>query len=173
MRILTAAVLASAVLTPLTALAADTANPISPERLSTDVRVLANSKLAGRAPGGPGEAGTIAYISGQFKAMGLKPAGDKGGWTQAVPLLRFQIAPNPKFSLTAGGKTQQLTATKEIMATTQRPGFAGNDQERAPGLRRLRRHRPRAEMGRLQGRRPEGQDRRHPDQRPGFRGQAG
>lgn len=121
MRILIAAVLASAVLTPLTALAADTANPISPEHLSADVKVLADSKLAGRAPGGPGEAGTIAYISGQFKAMGLKPAGDKGGWTQAVPLLRFQIAPNPKFSLTAGGKTQQLTATKEIMATTQRP----------------------------------------------------
>ena len=34
--------------------------PISPTRLSADVKVLADAKLAGRAPGGPGEAGTLA-----------------------------------------------------------------------------------------------------------------
>jgi Zn-dependent M28 family amino/carboxypeptidase len=111
----------AAALIALPASARPAANPISPARLSADVKVLADSKLAGRAPGGPGEAGTIAYLTGQFKAMGLKPAGDKGGWTQAVPLLRFQIAANPKFSLTAGGKTQTLTATQQIMAWTQRP----------------------------------------------------
>jgi Zn-dependent M28 family amino/carboxypeptidase len=111
----------AAALVALPAAAQPAANPISPERLSADVKVLADSKLAGRAPGGPGEAGTIAYLTGQFKAMGLKPAGDKGGWTQAVPLLRFQVQPNPKLSLTSAGKVQRLTATKEIMAWTQRP----------------------------------------------------
>src|SRR5512140_2894483 len=78
--------------------------PISPQRLSADVKVLADSKLAGRAPGGPGEAGTLAYIVAQFKAAGLKPAGEKGGWTQAVPLIRFQVDPaQARFQLTAAG----------------------------------------------------------------------
>jgi len=98
-----------------------TSGPISPARLSADVKVLADAKLAGRAPGGPGEPGTIAWLVGQFKALGLKPAGDKGGWTQAVPLIRFTMAPDAKFSLTAGGKTQALAETREIMAWTQRP----------------------------------------------------
>jgi Zn-dependent M28 family amino/carboxypeptidase len=95
--------------------------PISPARLSAHVKVLASSKLAGRAPGGPGEAATIAYLTAQFKALGLKPAGDRGGWTQAVPLIRFQVQPDAKFQLTAGGAPRALTETREIMAWTQRP----------------------------------------------------
>lgn len=96
--------------------------PISPQRLSADVKILADSKLAGRAPGGPGEAGTIAYLTGQFKAMGLKPAGDKGGWTQAVPLIRFQVDPAAaKFQLAAGGRTRDLAETKDVMIWSQRP----------------------------------------------------
>ena len=95
--------------------------PISTARLSADVKVLADAKLYGRAPGGPGEAGTLAWLEAQFKALGLKPAGDKGGWTQAVPLIRFVVAPDPKFSLTAAGRTQALGETREIMAWTQRP----------------------------------------------------
>lgn len=96
--------------------------PISPARLSTDVKVLADSKLAGRAPGGPGEAGTLAYIESQFKAAGLQPAGDKGGWTQAVPLIRFQVDPAAThFSLTSGRATRDLAETKDVMIWSQRP----------------------------------------------------
>lgn len=96
--------------------------PISPARLSADVKALADGKLAGRAPGGPGEAGTLAYIVSQFKAAGLKPAGDKGGWTQAVPLIRFQVDPAAvRVSLTSGGATRDLADTKDLMVWTQRP----------------------------------------------------
>ncbi|MGH6967014.1 MAG: M28 family metallopeptidase [Phenylobacterium sp.] len=95
--------------------------PISPERLTDHVKALADPKLAGRAPGGPGEAGTIEYITGQFKALGLKPAGDNGGWTQAVQLVRFQVQPDAKFSLTAGGQTRPLAQVKDVMVGTQRP----------------------------------------------------
>ena len=111
--------------------AAANSGPISPERLSAHVKVLADSKLAGRAPGGPGEPATLDYLIGQFKALGLKPAGDKGGWTQEVPLIRFQVAPDAKFQLTAGGAPHALTETKEIMAWTQRP-VAGVKIEGAP-----------------------------------------
>ena len=95
--------------------------PISPERLSADVKALANKDLAGRAPGGPGEAGTIAYIVGQLKAAGMKPFGEHGGYTQAVPLIRLEVAADPKFTLTQAGVAKPLVQTQEIMAWTQRP----------------------------------------------------
>lgn len=118
MRIFTAALTLAALFA--TTASAQTAS-ISPERLTAHVKALADPKLAGRAPGGPGEAGTIEYITGQFKALGLKPAGDNGGWTQAVQLVRFQVQPDAKFSLTAGGQTRPLAQAKDVMVGTQRP----------------------------------------------------
>ncbi len=119
MRILSTALAAAAFIA--TAASAQT-NPISPDRLAAHVKALADPALAGRAPGGPGEAGTIAYITGQFKALGLKPAGDNGGWTQAVPLVRFQVQQgDAKFSLTAGGTTTPLSEVRDVMVWTQRP----------------------------------------------------
>ncbi|WP_372782614.1 M28 family metallopeptidase [Phenylobacterium sp.] len=121
MRIPSLAYAAALTLAASPAFALPAAGPISPERLSAHVKVLADSKLAGRAPGGPGEPGTLDYLIGQFKALGLKPAGDKGGWTQAVPLIRFQVQPGAKFRLAAGGAPRELAETQEIMAWTQRP----------------------------------------------------
>ena len=94
---------------------------ISPERLAEHVKVLAAPELAGRAPGGPGEQGTIDYIVGQFKALGLEPAGDKGGWTQDVPLIRTQVPADAALSLLAGGERLPLTQNRDVMVTTQRP----------------------------------------------------
>ena len=96
--------------------------PISPQRLSAHVRVLADGSLAGRAPGGPGEAGTIRYIVGQFKARGLKPAGDQGGWTQAVPLIHFKVAAGARIALATGGEpARDLIPPRDAMIWTQRP----------------------------------------------------
>jgi Zn-dependent M28 family amino/carboxypeptidase len=95
--------------------------PISPERMSQDVKVLADKSLFGRAPGGPGEAGTIAYLTAQFKAAGLKPAGDKGTWTQTVPLNRFQVQPGATFTLATVGETQALVPGQDVQIWTQRP----------------------------------------------------
>src|SRR6476659_3111373 len=112
MRILSTALVAAILLA--TTAAAQT-NPISPDRLAAHVKALADPKLAGRAPGGPGEAGTIDYITGQFQALGLKPAGDNGGWTQAVPLVRFQVQQSDaKFGLSVGGTTTPLTEIKDV-----------------------------------------------------------
>ena len=96
--------------------------PISPQRMSQDAKALADKALFGRAPGGPGEAATIKYLTEQLKAAGAQPGGDKGGWTQDVPLLRFQVAADPKFSLTAGGQAKELAQTREVMVWTERPG---------------------------------------------------
>ena len=94
--------------------------PISPQRMSADVKVLADSKLAGRAPGGPGEPGVIAYVTGQLQAAGLKPAGEKGGWTQAVPLIRLETGP-AKIQLAVAGHARDLAQIKDVMVWTQRP----------------------------------------------------
>ena len=38
---------------------------------------------------------TIAWLTEQFRALGLQPGGENGGWTQRVPLIRTQLAPAP------------------------------------------------------------------------------
>ncbi len=122
MRLLPLALAAAVLALPAAAQPKLDSGPISPQRLSEDVKVLADAKLAGRAPGGPGEAGTLAYIEAQFKAAGLQPAGEKGGWTQDVPLIRFQVDP-AKISvrLTTGGQTVSLAQNTDVKVWTQRP----------------------------------------------------
>jgi Zn-dependent M28 family amino/carboxypeptidase len=94
---------------------------ISPDRLADHVKVLAADEFAGRAPGGPGEPLTIKYLVDQFKALGLEPAGDNGGWTQEVALNRFVVPGDAGLSLTVNGATQPLVQTRDIMAASQRP----------------------------------------------------
>ncbi|WCT74043.1 M20/M25/M40 family metallo-hydrolase [Sphingomonas naphthae] len=90
---------------------------VDPARLAETVKILASDAFEGRGPGTPGETKTIDYLVGRFKALGLQPAGDKGGWTQAVPLVRTQLG-TPE-TLAAGGKA--LAMGKDIYATTVRP----------------------------------------------------
>lgn len=82
------------VILPLLSLAlmgAAPANPISPERLSADTKVLASDAFEGRAPGTAGEEKTLAWLIAELKAIGLEPAGPDGKWTQEVPLVRTQL----------------------------------------------------------------------------------
>jgi Zn-dependent M28 family amino/carboxypeptidase len=97
------------------------AQQISPQRLSDMTRELASEPYAGRGPGGPGEPKTIDFIVGQFQALGLKPAGDDGGWTQDVPLRRYQTEPGGMFSLSVNGKAKALETQKDLRIETQRP----------------------------------------------------
>ena len=73
------------------ALTSASAAQIETGRMSEVVKVLASDEFAGRAPGGPGEAKTIAYLITQFTALGLEPGGEDGSWTQPVPLNHTQI----------------------------------------------------------------------------------
>jgi len=97
------------------------ANPIDPKRISEHVRVLASDAFEGRAPGTPGESKTIEYVSGQFKALGLQPAGEHGGWTQDVPLARFQVTGPVKMSFTENGKELPLTQGEQAVVQTLTP----------------------------------------------------
>ncbi len=97
------------------------AGPISAQRMSDITRELASEPYAGRAPGGPGEQKTVDFIVSQFKAIGLTPAGDSGGWTQTVPLWRFQTQPGGTYTLSAGEKSKTLHEQTDLRIETQRP----------------------------------------------------
>ncbi len=97
------------------------AGPISPERISTIVRELASDRFEGRAPGTPGEQVTVDYLVSQFKALGLQPAGENGGYTQAVPLVKTQVRPDSTIAMTAGGRTRPLAQLEDVYVSTVRP----------------------------------------------------
>jgi len=102
--------------------AASTASyaPIDPQRLSDWTRALAADEMQGRAPGTEGETRTIAYLIEQFRALGLEPGGENGGWTQRVPLIRTQVPPVARFTITGHGETLILQSPTDLYVSTVR-----------------------------------------------------
>jgi Zn-dependent M28 family amino/carboxypeptidase len=101
------------------ALAAAPEPVFEPARLSAHIKVLASDEFEGRAPATPGEAKTVAYIARQFRAAGLRPAGDleTGGrraWTQDVPLARYAIDGPVAVSVNLGGKSEARRQGQEV-----------------------------------------------------------
>ena len=102
------------------AYAAETSGPIDPERLSQTVKVLASDAFEGRAPGTPAETKTVEWLSNRFRELGLEPGGERGSWTQTVPLVRTQIGSPATMSLSIQGKERSLTQSKEVYVSTVR-----------------------------------------------------
>jgi len=94
-------------------------------QLSDIVKTLASDEFEGRAPGGPGEAKTVAYLVDRFQALGLAPGGKNGGWTQAVPLIRTQLQDPASMGFAigagAGHEHQLLEQARDIAVETSRP----------------------------------------------------
>jgi len=112
--------MAAATLAPIVA-SAEAPNPISPAALSQTVKVLSSDPFQGRAPGTPGEKKTVAYLIARFKALGLKPGGVAGSWTQPVPLVRAQVTGTPKVVVNGGGQATPLAQLQDIYVSTVRP----------------------------------------------------
>jgi Zn-dependent M28 family amino/carboxypeptidase len=90
-------------------------------RMSEITRVLASDDFQGRAPGTEGEAKTIPYLVEQFKAAGLEPAGEHGGWTQTVPMIHTQLKTPGTVSVRQGGQTAPLRFPDDVYLGTVRP----------------------------------------------------
>ncbi len=103
----------------------DVLHTIKPGAILQHIKVLASDEYEGRGPGTPGEDKTIAYLTAQLRAMGLKPGNPDGTFVQKVPLLGFQ-ATRVVGSFRAVGKTIELEFPKNFVAM---PGQAG-DQPR-------------------------------------------
>jgi Zn-dependent M28 family amino/carboxypeptidase len=99
---------------------AESSSPIDPSRLSATVKILASDKFQGRAPGTPGEAITVSYLIDQFQALGLKPAGEKGGWTQAVPLIHSVPGTPTRLEVRFNGEALPLQVGRDINPQTER-----------------------------------------------------
>jgi Zn-dependent M28 family amino/carboxypeptidase len=91
---------------------------VSAERLMEHVRVLSSDAFAGRLPGTIGEDKTVAYLTEQFKALGLKPGNPDGSYVQRVPLVGIDgIA---TMQLSAGGEAIEMQRGSDFTAVTQR-----------------------------------------------------
>ena len=91
---------------------------ITADDLLRHIRVLSDDRFEGRAPGTLGEQLTVAYLSEQFRQMGLQPGNPDGSYVQAVPLVGFQTRPTASFS--AGGQTLALSFPDDYVAVSRR-----------------------------------------------------
>lgn len=71
---------------------------IDSNRIRAHVKYLADDKLRGRLPGKEGYQMAVDYVVGEYKSIGLKPAGENGGFVQKV-VLRKSILNKDNMSL--------------------------------------------------------------------------
>ena len=93
---------------------------IDPQRMSLIVKTLASEPFQGRAPGTEGEARTLQFIAAEFTQLGLEPGGEKGNWTQVVPLVRTQLGTPHTLSVAVDGTTRALAQSRDIYLSTVR-----------------------------------------------------
>mgnify|MGYP000958941012 CR=1 FL=1 len=91
---------------------------IESSELSDTVKILASDEFEGRAPGTPGEEKTVAYLIERFKSLGLKPGGENGKWTQAVPLIHTKLKEPVNLTLNVRGVDQPLKQLVDIEVST-------------------------------------------------------
>ncbi len=130
-RIRTSAAVASAVsaLLVLSACAGDKApNPptageeeaaavITANGILRHIEVLSHDSLEGRAPATAGEEKTVAYLTSQFKEMGLSSGNPDGSFVQQVELMSFTGKPTASFS--AGARSISLSFPNDYVALTR------------------------------------------------------
>ena len=105
----------------LVAAGAASAQQVNSQKMSEITRVLASDEFQGRAPGTPGEDKTIPYLVEQFKAAGLEPAGENGGWVQTVPMIHTQLKSPVSVSIAQGGQGVPLNFPDDVYLGTVRP----------------------------------------------------
>ena len=105
-------------------------------RIAQDVKMLSSDEFEGRAPNSAGETKTVDYLVAQFKAAGLKPggalSGGKRGWTQDVPLGRFEIKGPVTLTINDGKKAQTLVQGDDIAVRAAMNGAKKVDLKNTP-----------------------------------------
>ena len=65
------------------------AQALTTDGLLQHIKDLSADSMEGRGPGTPGEDKAVAYMQGQFKALGLKPGNPDGTYIQNVDLVGY------------------------------------------------------------------------------------
>src|SRR5690349_5357123 len=100
--------------------AAPPAAGVDMQRMSDITRTLASDAFQGRAPGTPGEDKTVPYLIEQFKEAGLQPAGENGGWTQTVAMIRTQLKAPMRVTVSQGRTATPLSFPNDVYLGTVR-----------------------------------------------------
>jgi Zn-dependent M28 family amino/carboxypeptidase len=111
-------VLVSACLGPSALRADDPAPDPAVARMRERIRILSSDAFEGRAPASPGEEKTIAYLTGEFKKIGLAPGNPDGTYLQDVPMVGITSKPTLIFDI--GGKTIPYTHINDYIAYSLR-----------------------------------------------------
>jgi Zn-dependent M28 family amino/carboxypeptidase len=100
--------------------AAATSNgQVTAEEIKSQIAVLADDSLQGRKPFTAGEEKTIAYISAQFKKLGLAP-GNNGSYFQDVPMVEAKATIDPTMSVSGPKGNFTFNAVKDYVIFTKR-----------------------------------------------------
>jgi len=91
---------------------------ITADELLAHIRVLSSDKFEGRAPGTPGEELTVAYLTEEFRKLGLQPGNPDGSYVQDVPLVG--ITGTRTAQLTSGGKGMRMKFPDDYVALSRR-----------------------------------------------------
>ena len=83
------------------------------------VNALASDEFEGRAPATRGEERTVAYVVEELKKAGVQSGGERGTWTQDVPLVRAQVEGAVTASLRIGGETQVLANGEDVVLQSE------------------------------------------------------
>ncbi|OSZ70246.1 peptidase M28 [Sphingomonas sp. IBVSS2] len=95
------------------------AQTIPVETMKEVTKELSSDAYEGRAPTTPAEDKTIAYIVQRFEKAGLKP-GNKGKWTQDVPLVELTAGNVQPLVFTGGKAPVSLDYRKDMVVATYR-----------------------------------------------------
>jgi hypothetical protein len=93
------------------------AQDFSAQRLSDEIRHISSDDFMGRYPGTEGERMTLAWLQGQYEAMGLEPGGPNGQWLQDVVLKRYTPVADAASASWTGpdGAVHTLTVGTDIL----------------------------------------------------------
>jgi hypothetical protein len=67
------------------------AETITPAVLLTRIAILADDSMLGRDTPSPGLERAVRYVSGEFRRLGLEPAGDRGTYVQRFGVSRWRV----------------------------------------------------------------------------------
>jgi Zn-dependent M28 family amino/carboxypeptidase len=90
------------------------AQAIDTSELLGHIKDLSADSMEGRGPGTPGEVKTVAYLTEQFKAMGLAPGNPDGTYIQNVDLIGYSSRPSA--TVTSGGKRISMSFPDDYVA---------------------------------------------------------
>src|ERR1044072_8743731 len=84
------------------------------------IKTLSSDEYEGRGPGTRGEEMTVAYITDQFKQVGLAPGNTDKTYTQKVPVVGITTNQDTEMNINAAGKDMKLKFGDDFVARTVR-----------------------------------------------------